>query len=183
MGFGPPGAPLKNPATARKAEKKKRREGARTLAHGIAPAGNLFDDLCACLQHEAVYNRGLKKGQGAAKEKAECRRLRQSAPVASAATCSYNGNMTQIPIREAKNKLTELARRVEAGESITVTRNGKPVMELVPAKQKGGINWEGGRAFKKERGITNFFGDIPVDFDDPLPEDILITPLPPPLDT
>ncbi len=87
--------------------------------------------------------------------------------------------MTQIPIREAKNKLTELARRVEAGESITVTRNGKPVMQLIPAKNKGGIDWEGGRAHKRERGITSFFGQIPADFDDPLPEDILFTPLPP----
>lgn len=87
--------------------------------------------------------------------------------------------MTQIPIREAKNKLTELARRVEAGESITVTRNGKPVMELIPAKKKGGIDWEGGRAYKKERGIESFFGEIPADFDDPLPDDFLITPLPP----
>jgi prevent-host-death family protein len=87
--------------------------------------------------------------------------------------------MTQVSIREAKNKLTELARRVEAGETITVTRNGKPVMELVPATKKGGINWEGLAAFKKEHGITNFFGEIPTDFDDPLPEDFLITPLPP----
>ncbi|MCV9961337.1 type II toxin-antitoxin system prevent-host-death family antitoxin [Pararhizobium sp. BT-229] len=87
--------------------------------------------------------------------------------------------MTNISIREAKNKLTELARRVEAGETITVTRNGKPVMEFVPAKKKGGIDWEGGKAYKKERGITNFFGEIPSDFDEPLPEDFLITPLPP----
>ena len=87
--------------------------------------------------------------------------------------------MVQIPIREAKNKLTELARRVEAGETITVTRNGKPVMELVPTKKKGGIDWEGGRAYKKERGITSFFEEIPIDFDDPLPEDFLLTPLPP----
>ncbi|WP_349437886.1 type II toxin-antitoxin system prevent-host-death family antitoxin [Pararhizobium sp. A13] len=87
--------------------------------------------------------------------------------------------MTQVSIREAKNKLTELARRVEAGETITVTRNGKPVMELVPVRKKGGINWEGLAAYKKERGITNFFGEIPADFDDPLPEDFLITPLPP----
>jgi prevent-host-death family protein len=86
--------------------------------------------------------------------------------------------MTQIPIREAKNKLTELARRVEAGETITVTRSGKPVMELVPVKKKGGINWEGLKAYKKEHGIKNFFGEIPKDFDDPLPEDFLITPLP-----
>lgn len=84
--------------------------------------------------------------------------------------------MTQVPIREAKNKLTELARRVEAGESITVTRNGKPVMDLVPAR-KGGVDWAGLDAYKREKGITNFFGDIPADFDDPLPEDFLITPL------
>lgn len=87
--------------------------------------------------------------------------------------------MVQIPIREAKNKLTELARRVEAGETITVTRNGKPVMELVPTKKKGGIDWEGFEAFKKERGITQFVTYISPDFDDPLPEDFLIRPLPP----
>lgn len=86
--------------------------------------------------------------------------------------------MTQIPIREAKNKLTELARRVESGETITVTRNGKAVMDLVPATKKGGIDWDGLKAYKKEHGIKNFFGDIPEDFDDPLPEDFLITPLP-----
>lgn len=85
--------------------------------------------------------------------------------------------MTTIPIREAKNKLTELARRVEAGEKITVTRNGKPVMELIPPVKKGGIDWEGLRAYKKEKGITTFFGEIPADFDDPLPEDFLITPI------
>ena len=87
--------------------------------------------------------------------------------------------MTQIPIREAKNKLTELARRVEAGETITVTRNGKAVMDLVPSTKKGGIDWEGLKAYKKEHGITDFFAEIPKDFDDPLPEDFLITPLPP----
>lgn len=165
MGFRPPGAPSKNPATARKAEKKKR--GARTVRNGDVPAGNLFDDLCACVRHEAVYNRRRAEGQA------------QIAFIENVATCSYIIPMTQVSIREAKNKLTELARRVEAGETITVTRNGKPVMELVPVRKKGGINWEGLAAYKKERGITNFFGEIPADFDDPLPEDFLITPLPP----
>ncbi len=73
----------------------------------------------------------------------------------------------------------ELARRVDGGETITVTLDGKPMMDLVPAKKKGGIDWEGGRRFKKEHRITHFFPEIPADFDDPLPEDILITPLPP----
>ncbi len=49
MGFGPPGAPSKNPATADKAEKKKR--GARTVTRGEMPAGNLFVDLCAIGVH------------------------------------------------------------------------------------------------------------------------------------
>ncbi|MBW9062736.1 type II toxin-antitoxin system Phd/YefM family antitoxin [Rhizobium herbae] len=86
--------------------------------------------------------------------------------------------MVQIPIREAKNKLTELARRVEAGETITVTRNGKPVMELVPPKKKGGINWEGFENYKREHGIKEIIGYVAPDFDDPLPEDFLISPLP-----
>jgi len=57
VGFRPPGAPSKNPATACKAEKKKRGEGARTVRKGDVPAGNLFDDLSTCVRHEAVYNR------------------------------------------------------------------------------------------------------------------------------
>lgn len=31
-----------------------------------------------------------------------------------------------VLMKEAKNRLTELARRVEAGERVTITRNGKP---------------------------------------------------------
>ena len=87
--------------------------------------------------------------------------------------------MTTIPIRDAKNRLTELARRVEDGERFTVTRDGKPVMELVPAKEKVGIDWEGLEAYKREKGITSFVTYVAEDFDAPLPEDFLITPLPP----
>jgi len=170
VGFRPPGAPSKNPATACKAEKKKRCESARTLRKGDLPAVSLFDDDGACFRHEACIAAGEREGK--------CGRA-QIIHIEKAATCSYIIVMTQIPIREAKNKLTELARRVEAGEAITVTRNGRPVMDLVPATKKGGIDWEGLKAYKKEHGITDFFGEIPKDFDDPLPEDFLITPLPP----
>ncbi|SDM97900.1 type II toxin-antitoxin system Phd/YefM family antitoxin [Allokutzneria albata] len=34
--------------------------------------------------------------------------------------------------RELRNENAEIMRRVEAGESFTVTRNGKPVADLVP---------------------------------------------------
>ena len=86
--------------------------------------------------------------------------------------------MTAVSIKDAKNRLSELARLVENGETIVVTRNGKPVMELVPPKRKGGLDLEAGRKFLRERGVTQFFSYVADDFDDPLPEDFLITPLP-----
>ena len=37
-----------------------------------------------------------------------------------------------IPQRQLRNDNAEIMRRVEAGESFVVTRNGKPVADLVP---------------------------------------------------
>ena len=87
--------------------------------------------------------------------------------------------MTTVSIKEAKNRLTELARKVEKGETVTVTRHGKPVFDIVPHKRKGGLNLEAGWAYLRSKGITDPVPHIPEDFDDPLPEDFLITPLPP----
>ncbi|SFB45334.1 prevent-host-death family protein [Amycolatopsis marina] len=39
--------------------------------------------------------------------------------------------------RELRNDNAEIMRRVEAGESFTVTRNGKPVADLVPHQESG----------------------------------------------
>ena len=86
---------------------------------------------------------------------------------------------TTVSMKEAKNRLTELARRVEAGERVTITRNGKPVLDLVPHAAEGGINLEAGRRYLRERGVTSFFSYVSPDFDDPLPEDFLLRPLPP----
>jgi hypothetical protein len=49
--------------------------------------------------------------------------------------------------------------------------------ELGPYNE-GGLRIKELEAFKRERGITHFFGEMPEDFDDPLPEDILVRPLP-----
>ena len=35
---------------------------------------------------------------------------------------------------EAKTKLPELLRRVQAGEAFTITRRGKPIADLLPSK-------------------------------------------------
>lgn len=63
-------------------------------------------------------------------------------------------------MHEAKTRLSELVRLVEAGEKVVLARNGSPVVELVPAarpkRRKGGV-WKG-RAY------------IAPDFDAPMPE-------------
>lgn len=81
-----------------------------------------------------------------------------------------------VPIKEAKNRLSELARKFEAGERVIVTRNGKPVFELATPR-RGGLDLDALAAWKEERGLPEtIFGPVPDDFDDPLPEDFLITP-------
>lgn len=42
--------------------------------------------------------------------------------------------MREIGTLEARNSLSALLEQVEKGEEITITRNGKPVARLVPAK-------------------------------------------------
>jgi prevent-host-death family protein len=89
--------------------------------------------------------------------------------------------MASVNTSEASSRLEELVRKAENGEVTTITRDGQPVADLVPYKDRtttGGTNWEAGAAFKRANGIGEFFGDMAPDFDDPFAEDFLITPLP-----
>ncbi|MBI4195285.1 MAG: type II toxin-antitoxin system prevent-host-death family antitoxin [Betaproteobacteria bacterium] len=42
--------------------------------------------------------------------------------------------MERVGIYEAKSRLSELIEQAEAGNEVTITRHGKPVAKLVPAK-------------------------------------------------
>lgn len=42
--------------------------------------------------------------------------------------------MARVGSFEAKTKLSELLDKVEAGETVTITRHGKPVARLVPVQ-------------------------------------------------
>ena len=86
--------------------------------------------------------------------------------------------MTTVTIKDAKNRLSALARLVEGGETVVVTRNGKPVLDLVPHRPKGGLDFEAGERFLREQGVAEVFSYVAEDFDDPLPEDFLLRPLP-----
>lgn len=44
--------------------------------------------------------------------------------------------MDSIPQKELRNQVGEVLRRVEAGESLTVTVAGRPVAELSPAARR-----------------------------------------------
>ncbi len=84
--------------------------------------------------------------------------------------------MLFISIREAKNRLTALARLVEKGETIVVTRKGKPIFDLIPHRTNV-LRLEQGEKFLKKRGVKDIFPFVADDFDDPLPEDFLVRPL------
>jgi prevent-host-death family protein len=43
--------------------------------------------------------------------------------------------MTEVALYDAKNRLSELIDRVEAGERISITRRGKVVAQLGPPEQ------------------------------------------------
>ncbi len=87
--------------------------------------------------------------------------------------------MKTVSIRDAKNRLTVLAREVEDGETITVTRNGKPVFDLVPHRRvRGGIRWEALEEFLRKQKVKSIISKIADDFDAPLPQDFLLRKLP-----
>lgn len=86
--------------------------------------------------------------------------------------------MKHVSIKQAKDTLPALVREVEGGARIVITRNGKPVAEVVPLEQRQGLDFDALRRWKKERGIERIVTYIAPDFDDPLPADFLSTPGP-----
>ncbi len=54
--------------------------------------------------------------------------------------------MTTIPQKELRNQVGQVLRRVEAGETLTVTVSGRPVAELSPVRRP---RWIRGDALAK----------------------------------
>lgn len=86
--------------------------------------------------------------------------------------------MKTASIKQAKDRLPALVREVEAGERVTITRNGKPVADLVPHRRQGGLDFSVLEDLKKKYGVDRLVEYVSDDFDDPLPEDFLTTPGP-----
>ena len=48
----------------------------------------------------------------------------------------YDPAMSTISIRELRNHVSEVVRRVEAGERLTITVDRRPVAEIVPLRRR-----------------------------------------------
>lgn len=70
--------------------------------------------------------------------------------------------MSEVGVHEAKTKLSQLLRRVQAGEEVTIVRGGIPVARLVPVT-----------AVKRRLGQDSGLLEVPEDFDAPLDEETL----------
>jgi len=70
--------------------------------------------------------------------------------------------MTQVGVHEAKTHLSELLRRVAAGEEILILRGGQPAAKLVPVDQVG----------KRALGTCPEIR-VADDFDAPLPDELI----------
>ncbi len=75
--------------------------------------------------------------------------------------------MSQVNIFEAKTQLSKLIELAEKGEDVIIARAGKPVARLTRIDSR-----------KKPICYGDLKGKIWIadDFDEPLPEDFLITP-------
>lgn len=89
----------------------------------------------------------------------------------------YTNTMPTVSMKEAKDRLTALARLVEKGETVVVTRNGKPAFDIVPHRATA-LRLQAGAEFLKSHGVKEIFPYVADDFDEPLVEDFLLKPLP-----
>jgi prevent-host-death family protein len=71
--------------------------------------------------------------------------------------------MVEVGVHEAKTHLSRLLRRVAAGEEVIITNGGRPAARLMPI----------GVSERREVGFDRGIVDVPDDFDDPLPDDIV----------
>ena len=73
--------------------------------------------------------------------------------------------MAQVNIHQAKTHLSQLLTRAALGEDIVIAKSGKPIVRLVPIEEP-----PQDRTLGQDEGLYV----VPDDFNDPLPEDILL---------
>ena len=73
----------------------------------------------------------------------------------------------EMPIREAKARLSELVAAARNGERVIITRHGQPSAELVRCDRRGGIDFDKLEAARQRLGIEGDGDGWPKEFNDP----------------
>ncbi|MFZ4068645.1 MAG: type II toxin-antitoxin system Phd/YefM family antitoxin [Caulobacterales bacterium] len=76
--------------------------------------------------------------------------------------------MKKVSIADAKDKLTELLRKVEQGERVLITRRGAPVAELGPptAPVANSFSLAAIKQRQQARGLADAPAPVPDDFNE-----------------
>ena len=73
----------------------------------------------------------------------------------------------ELALREAKARFSELVAAAEKGERVVITKHGRPAVELVRCRKRGGIDLQKLEAARKRLGIQGDGERWPEEFDDP----------------
>ncbi len=73
----------------------------------------------------------------------------------------------ELPIRDAKARLSELVTAARTGERVIITRHGHPVVELVRCDRRSGIDFDKLEASRRRLGIEGDGKGWPEEFNDP----------------
>ena len=73
----------------------------------------------------------------------------------------------ELSVREAKSRFAEATAAAARGERVVITKHGKPFVEVVPARQKGGVDFEKMAWIRREMGLEGVTLILPDNFDDP----------------
>lgn len=73
----------------------------------------------------------------------------------------------KFSVREAKANFAHATNAAANGEKVVITKHGKPFVELIPAQQKGNIDWEKLDRIIAEKGLDQDDYAWPDEFNDP----------------
>jgi prevent-host-death family protein len=73
----------------------------------------------------------------------------------------------EVALRDAKSRLSELVSAAARGERVVITHHEQPMVELVPYRRRGGVDFAELDRLAKELGIDGVKIDFSDDFNDP----------------
>jgi prevent-host-death family protein len=77
------------------------------------------------------------------------------------------GCIMEFSTPEAKARFAEAATAAARGERVVVTKHGRPIVELVSARQATGMDFERAAIIRRQLGLDGLTVTVPPNFDGP----------------